>query len=260
MGDLAEGLKSFWDERPCNSRHSRKIVGSDAYFYEVAKRRYTVEPHIPAFAEFEKWSGKRVLEVGCGIGTDAVSFALAGAQVTAVDVSEKSLDLAGANACAHNMWDVEFLCADAEQDLPLPANHFDLLYSFGVLHHTPHPVQALRNAVRCLKPGGEARVMLYARDSWKSAMIEARLDQPEAQAGCPLARQYTRTAAEVLLIDAGLEPVSVEQDHIFPYNVEAYAEGRLVKQPWFEAMPSEVYGALRRRFGWHLLLRARKAA
>src|SRR5207344_631505 len=67
-------VQEYWDARPCNIRHSDKPVGSREYFDEVEKRKYFVEPHIPGFAEFARWSGKRVLEVGCGIGTDTISF------------------------------------------------------------------------------------------------------------------------------------------------------------------------------------------
>ena len=73
-------VRRYWDARPCNIRHSPKPVGSKEYFDEVEARKYFVEPHIPGFAEFERWRGKRVLEVGCGIGTDSINFARAGAR------------------------------------------------------------------------------------------------------------------------------------------------------------------------------------
>src|SRR6201987_815639 len=87
-------VRKYWDDRPCNIRHSPKPVGSREYFDEVEARKYMVEPHIPGFAEFEKWRGKKVLEIGCGIGTDTLNFARHGARVTSVDLSEKSLELA----------------------------------------------------------------------------------------------------------------------------------------------------------------------
>ena len=68
-------VQRYWDRRPCNIRHSKTPVGSREYFNEVEARKYMVEPHIPGFADFPRWKGKKVLEIGCGIGTDAVNFA-----------------------------------------------------------------------------------------------------------------------------------------------------------------------------------------
>src|SRR2546430_17734307 len=88
-----EQVRNYWDQRPCNIRHSPKPVGTREYFDEVEARKYFVEPHIPKFAEFERWRGKKVLEIGCGIGTDSINFARAGADVTVVDLSDESLAL-----------------------------------------------------------------------------------------------------------------------------------------------------------------------
>src|SRR6202521_4405537 len=87
-------VRDYWNARPCNLRHSTAAIGSRQYFEEVEARKYMVEPHIPGFAEFERWRGKKVLEIGCGIGTDTVNFARHGARVTSVDLSEKSLEVA----------------------------------------------------------------------------------------------------------------------------------------------------------------------
>ena len=111
-----EDVRRYWDARPCNIRHSPKPVGSQEYFDEVEARKYLVEPHIPGFAEFERWAGKRVLEVGCGIGTDSINFARAGAQLTAVDLSSESLDIARQRAEVMGVADrIEFVQANAEE-------------------------------------------------------------------------------------------------------------------------------------------------
>ena len=109
-------VRRYWDDRPCNIRHSPKPVGSREYFDEVEARKYFVEPHIPRFAEFERWNGKRVLEVGCGIGTDSINFARAGAQLTAVDLSGESLRIARERASVMGVEDrIEFVQANAEE-------------------------------------------------------------------------------------------------------------------------------------------------
>src|SRR5579863_920397 len=109
-------VRSYWDQRPCNIRHSPKPVGSREYFDEVEARKYFVEHHIPRFAEFERWRGKKVLEIGCGIGTDSISFARNGAQVTSVDLTEKSLEVARQRARVFGLEDrIRFIQADAEK-------------------------------------------------------------------------------------------------------------------------------------------------
>src|SRR5579859_4613899 len=187
-----ETVAEYWNRRPCNIRHSRSEIGTRQYFDEVEQRKYFVEPHIPGFARVEDWRGRRVLEVGCGLGTDAVNFARAGADYTGVDLSEASL------ALARRRFEVfglpgRFLHANGEELAShLERGSFDLVYSFGVIHHTPHPAAVVRQVRELVTDRGEFRLMLYAKDSWKSAMIEAGFDQPEAQSGCPIALTYTR--------------------------------------------------------------------
>src|SRR5579863_7855582 len=161
-----EQVRSYWDQRPCNIRHSPKPLGTREYFDEVEARKYFVEPHIPRFADFERWRGKRVLEIGCGIGTDAVNFARAGADYTAIDLSGVSLDLARRRFEVFGLQG-RFVSGNAEEvDRLVDPASFDLVYSFGVIHHTPDPAAVIAGIRRVLKPDGELRVMLYARNSW----------------------------------------------------------------------------------------------
>jgi SAM-dependent methyltransferase len=88
-----ESVKKYWNDRPCNIRHSDKEIGTREYFDDVEKRRYLVEPHILEFADFPSWKDKNVLEIGCGIGTDSISFLKKGARLTCVDLSEESIKL-----------------------------------------------------------------------------------------------------------------------------------------------------------------------
>jgi SAM-dependent methyltransferase len=254
-----ETVTEYWDRRPCNVRHSAAERGSRQYFEEVERRRYFVEPHIPPFAQFERWAERRVLEVGCGIGTDGANFARAGADYAGVDVSETSLALARQRFELFGL-NGRFIQANGEDmAAAFEPSSFHLVYSFGVIHHTPRPDAVVRQIRRLMRPDGEFRLMLYAKDSWKDAMIEAGLDQPEAQRGCPIALTYTRPQVHELLEPAGFHVVSIGQDHIFPYVIEDYVRYEYKLQPWFAAMPQEVFRALRQRFGWHLLIVARPA-
>ena len=264
-------VERYWDARPCNIRHSTKPVGSREYFDEVEARKYLVEPHIPGFAEFERWAGKRVLEVGCGIGTDSVNFARAGARLTAVDLSSESLRVAEQRANVMGVADrIEFVQANAEQlTSALDGEPYDLVYSFGVVHHTPHPDRALVEMRALTAPGGALKLMVYHRRSWKVFWIVAGLERgrfwktdeivakhSEAQTGCPVTFTYTRREARELVEQSGFRVEDLRVDHVFPYRVRDYVQYRFVKEPYFRWMPEPVFRAFESRLGWHLLVTA----
>jgi SAM-dependent methyltransferase len=249
-------VMEYWNRRPCNIRHSQRTLGTREYFDDVEARKYFVEPHIPGFAEFPLWSGKRVLEVGCGIGTDAVNFARAGAIYHGVELSGESMVLAqtrfevfGLSGSFLNISGEELATVFADDD-------FDLVYSFGVIHHTPNQRGMIEQIRKVIRPDGVFKFMVYAKNSWKDAMIEAGLDQPEAQTGCPIATTYDSAMLQDLLRGC-FETEEVRQAHIFPYEVEEYVKYNYIKKPWFAVMPDDVFAALERRFGWHMLVTAR---
>ena len=264
-------VQRYWDARPCNIRHSSKPVGSRDYFGEVEARKYLVEPHIPGFADFERWRGKRVLEVGCGIGTDSINFARAGALLTAVDLSPESLRVAEKRAEVMEVGDrIRFVQANAEELASvLEGEMFDLVYSFGVVHHTPRPDRALAEMRRLVAPGGTLKLMVYHRRSWKVFWVLATKERgrfwraeeliakhAEAQTGCPVAFTYTRDEARVLVERQGFRVRELRVDHVFPYRIRDYVEYRYVKEAYFRWMPDRVFRAFERRFGWHLLITA----
>jgi SAM-dependent methyltransferase len=253
-----DDVERFWDTRPCNILHSSQPFGTKEYFDEVEQRKYFVEPHIPKFAEFEMWRGKRVLEIGCGIGTDAVNFASAGAIYTTIELSKATLDIA---VQRFQIYDLKgtFILGNAENIGEIFRGcTFDLIYSFGVIHHTPYPEKIIRSIPPLLSPGGEMRIMLYAKNSWKSYMIEAGYDQPEAQRGCPIARTWSVDEIRDMCASLNLEVISIEQAHIFKYQIEDYLKYRYIVVPWFAVMPSELFAILEKNLGWHLLIKAIK--
>ena len=255
--DLLEQIRAYWNERPCNIRHSRSPIGTKEYFDEVESRKYYVEPHILKFADFPRWKNKRVLEIGFGIGTDAVNFCRAGAKYNGIELSNKSKELAEIRFKIFGLKGNLFL-GDAEK-LPdaIKGQKFDLVYSFGVLHHTPSIKNALKEIRNVLHEDSEFRFMVYAQNSWKNAMIKEGLDQPEAQIGCPIANTYTSEQLSNLLHHAGFKVIEFRQDHIFPYEVEHYKRHQYKKVPHFENMDSKIFRVLERNFGWHLLVRAK---
>jgi ubiquinone/menaquinone biosynthesis C-methylase UbiE len=265
-------VQDFWNSRPCNILHSAKPVGSKEYFDEVETRKYFVERHIPGFAEFEKWREKRVLEIGCGIGTDTMNFARSGATVMAVDLSEKSLVIARDRAKSLGLLDrITFVKADVERlDESLPIEQFDLIYSFGVLHHTPHPERAVAQLRQYAQPGSTLKVMVYHRWSWKVlAILMSELKMPfgqidaliaqhsEAQTGCPVTYSYSKRSGIRLLAHCGFEVTNVQVEHIFPYKISDYARYRYKIVWYFRWLPTPLFRLLERQWGWHLCLTAK---
>jgi SAM-dependent methyltransferase len=247
-------VQDFWNARPCNLRHSNAPVGTKQYFDEVEERKYFVEPHIPAFADFRSWAGKRVLEVGCGMGTDATNFARNGAIYTGVELSSESLKLAKQRFDVFSL-SGRFIEGNAEEiDQLLKGETFDLIYSFGVLHHTPSLENALTGIRTLMHRHSIFKMMVYAENSWKSAMIAAGLDQPEAQYGCPIANTYSSSEILNILDASGYVVTDIAQDHVFPYIVEEYKNYNYVREPWFQAMPMDVFVALEKQLGWHLMV------
>jgi SAM-dependent methyltransferase len=274
-GTSIDEVRDYWNRRPCNLRHSPAPVGTREYFDQVEARKYLVEPHIPAFAQHARWAGKRVLEIGCGLGTDTINFARAGARITAIDLSSKSLELARQRAEVFGLADrITFVEADAENlaDFVEPAP-YDLIYSFGVIHHTPHPSRALEQIRKHFTgPQTTVKLMVYYKWSWKVLAIlvrEAhgafwRLDEAvarnsEAQTGCPVTYTYTRRSVREFLAHAGFEVEELFVDHIFPYRIPDYVQYRYVKAFPFRWLPNPAMRALERRLGWHLCVTARPA-
>jgi ubiquinone/menaquinone biosynthesis C-methylase UbiE len=268
-------VHDYWNSRPCNIRHSPRPVGSLEYFNEVEARKYFVEPHIPRFADFPRWQGKKVLEIGCGIGTDTINFARHGAQVTAVDLTEKSLDVARQRAILFGLDDhIRFYQADAEQlSNVVPVEPYDLIYSFGVIHHTPHPDLVLQQLRRYVHPQSQVKIMVYHRYSWKVFWLLLRSGKcqfwktselvarhSEAQTGCPVTYIYSRRQGRKWLEKHGFRVTELWTDHIFPYHIRDYKEYRYRKEWYFRWMPQWMFHGLERAYGWHLCMTAQPIA
>ena len=264
-------VHDYWNSRPCNIRHSPSPIGTREYFDEVEARKYFVESHIPRFADFERWRGKKVLEIGCGIGTDTISFARHGAKVTAVDLTERSLEVARQRAKVFGLEDrIRFFQANAEQlSDTVPVEPYDLVYSFGVIHHTPHPGKVLDQIRKYVNPQSTVKIMVYNRWSWKVLWILFvygkgqfwKLDRliaeySEAQTGCPVTYSYSRTGGRRWLRDHGFHVTDTMVDHIFAYRIPEYVQYRYKMVWYFRWMPKPLFHFLERLFGWHLCLTA----
>ena len=162
--DLKERVRAFWQAHPCGTKFSDAEIGTPEFFERVEAHRYTKEWHIPEAANFTGARGLRVLEIGCGMGTDGAQFAQAGADYSGIDLTEAAIELARKRFELSGL-EGEFRVADAE-NLDFADNSFDRVYSHGVLHHTPDTARAVAEIHRVLKPGGRAIVMLYHRGSY----------------------------------------------------------------------------------------------
>jgi 2-polyprenyl-3-methyl-5-hydroxy-6-metoxy-1,4-benzoquinol methylase len=266
-----DAVRNYWNARPCNIRHSIQPVGTEEYFNEVERRKYFVEPHITGFADFERWRGKKVLEIGCGIGTDTMNFARCGARVTAVDLSEKSLEVARQRSRVFHLEDrIQFVCGNAEElDSFVAVEPYDLVYSFGVIHHTPHPGRVLDQMRKYMRPGSTVKIMVYHRWSWKVLWIVLhygkgqfwKLDRliaeySEAETGCPVTYSCSRREGRRWLEEHGFRTTGVSVDHIFPYKIVDYVRYRYTVVWYFRWLPRGIFRRLERWLGWHLCLTA----
>lgn len=187
-GSLAE-VKEFWEQASCGE--SLYLGGHDRRHYEhQARERYRLEPEILSFAEFERYRAKDVLEIGVGLGADHQRFAEAGANLCGIDLTEhgiehvqRRLELFGLSS--------QLKTGNAEH-LEFTDNSFDLVYSWGVLHVTPDTPRAIREVLRVLRPGGEARIMIYHKHSCVGYMLWLRYALARGRPWLSLAHIYAR--------------------------------------------------------------------
>lgn len=268
--ELAENklrAREQWKDDPCGAVYGdEQEFGSREFFDEVERHRY--EEYAPWMREvmsFDKFAGARLVEVGCGMGTDLLQFARGGAECTGVDITPRSVEISRHHFQLYDMHG-DFTLADAER-LPFHDNTFDVYYSNGVLHHTPETASAIREAHRILKPGGTAKVMLYHRDSWaywvelmfrhgvikgeffrglSAADILSKYVEFNDEGGRPLVKVYSRLDAYKLF--SMFSKVNVEIDQLT--RPEVYFAGKFI--------PEWLFKKLRRSIGWHVIITAVK--
>jgi len=198
---LKERVRQFWQEHPCGTKFADAPPGSRRFYELVEEHRYSKEWHIPGAAGFSETKNLRVLEIGCGLGTDGAQFAKAGADYTGVDLTDAAVELAQKRFELFGLPGT-FRTADAER-LDFPDDSFDIVYSHGVLHHTPDTAGAVKEVHRVLKPGGRAVVMLYHRDSYNyrvniSVLRRGGVHMLRWNSGIKLVRLLTGESEEAL--------------------------------------------------------------
>lgn len=199
-------------------------MGSRAWFESVERERYLYAPWMEEPCGFRRFGGQRLLEVGCGLGTDLIQFARHGAKVTGLDLTPRHLELAQRRFEVFGM-PGEFVLGDAEA-LPFADGSFDAAYSFGVLHHTPGTQAAIDEIHRVLRPGGSAIIVLYhrrsyfywavvarwlPRDRWRGRSFSEQLARIEAGTSdaLPLVKLYTKSQLRRMCTRFGSVKLSV---------------------------------------------------
>lgn len=157
-------VRDFWNTEACGTHFVGRSADDRDFFSRYRQFRYRTEWHIPAFASFADARGQRVLEIGCGNGADARMFAAGGAEYTGIDLTPEAVEATRRHFAAEGLCG-QFRVESCEQ-LNFADDSFDIVYAFGVLHHTPDPERAVREVHRVLRPGGVARIMLYHRHSF----------------------------------------------------------------------------------------------
>ena len=264
-GDVyKDEVQKQWDNDPCGSQYVKEAEPhTKEWFLEAERYRYDeYGPWMHEVMEFAKHAGEQVLEIGGGMGTDLAQFAQHGAHVTDVDLSIGHLELAQENF-RHRGLQGRFVHQDAER-LPFDDNSFDVVYSNGVIHHTPNTQSVVNEIYRVLRPGGKAIIMVYAENSlhyWRNlvgmlGLDEAQLEQysigeimsrsverSDNAAARPLVKVYTKKRLRGLF--AAFEDIQIVQRQMVPAE----------KPHLLRRVPLETVGKI---MGWNLIIKAKK--
>jgi ubiquinone/menaquinone biosynthesis C-methylase UbiE len=270
MSSLAEEklrAREQWGQDPCGAEYDREHELGTREFYDAIERHRYAEyaPWMPRLMEFEKFRDARLLEIGCGMGTDLLQFARGGARCTGIDLTPRSVEITRHRFRVYGAGG-DFMISDGER-LPFRDESFDVVYSNGVLHHTPDTAGAIREVHRVLRPGGTAKVMLDHRHSlnyWFEIVVRRGLLGGEFLRG--------RSAEEIM------SRVIEFSDHEARPLVKVYSRGQarelfnLFKSVKVEVeqltrdelrflsplVSESILDRLRRRIGWNVVITAIK--
>jgi len=189
-------VQTYWNERIHDLQMTEHAPGTAEFFSDLDEYRFDKLRYLPNVVDFDGYAGKKLLEVGCGIGTDLVRFAKGGAEVTGVDLSETALELAENNARHANVT-MRLELANGE-DMPIADDAFDVVYGHGVLQYTAEPQKMVAECRRVLRTDGVAIFMVYNRISWLnglSKLMHVELEHEDA----PVLKKYSIAEYRALL-------------------------------------------------------------
>jgi SAM-dependent methyltransferase len=247
-------IQRYWNERIHDLEMTEHPVGSREFFDDLDDYRFDKLHYLPRLVDFSAYRGQRLLEVGCGIGTDLVRFAHGGALVTGIDLSRTAIDLARRNFELHGVHAEDLQVANGE-DIPYGDDAFDVVYAHGVVQYTRDASRLIRECHRVLKPGAQGIFMVYNRVSWLSAMstlMNVSLEHQDA----PVLRTFSIGEFRQLL--APFADVRIVPER-FPVKSRLHKGWKAtLYNTCFVGAFNTLPKALVRRFGWHLMGFGRK--
>jgi ubiquinone/menaquinone biosynthesis C-methylase UbiE len=276
MSNVAASSKSdvenFWNAASCGELAYAQGADFRTQMKSQADARYVLEPYIRDFARFQDGHDKDVLEIGVGMGSDHQLWAeQKPARLCGVDLTERAIEFTANRLALCNGLSSELQKADAE-NLPFSDASFDIVYSWGVLHHTPDTQKAFAEAARVLRPGGVARIMIYHTWSLTGFMLWLRYGPVRLKCHSmaqiyseylesPGTKAYTVKEANKLVRRAGFRDgtvrVQLGPGDLLEGGVGQRHQGRLLqiaKAIW----PRPLFRTLTPSLGLYLLIEARR--
>jgi SAM-dependent methyltransferase len=241
-------VRDYWNVHIHDLEISPHAPGTPEFFADLDQYHFEKLHHLLRLVDFAGQRGRRVLEVGCGAGTDLMRFAKGGARVTGVDIAPSAVALAKENFAQQGL-DADLREADGER-LPFPDASFDFVYAHGVVQYTADDRALVDEVRRVLVPGGTAVFQVYNRVSWLNALSKI-MKVPLEHEDAPVLRKYSIGEFRRLL--NGFTSVRIVEER-FPVKSRLHggwkgAAFNTVFVGTFNALPR----AWVRRFGWHLL-------
>ena len=241
-------VREYWNHHIHDLEITSHPVGSPGFFADLDQYHFEKLHHLLRLVDFDAYRGRRVLEVGCGAGTDLARFARGGAIVSGVDLSSSAIALAKRNFEQQGL-DGDLREADGER-LPFADGSFDLVYAHGVVQYTPNPRALVAECRRVLVPGGEAVFQVYNRVSWLNALSKL-MKVPLEHEDAPVLEKYSASEFRALL--DGFRDVRLVYER-FPVKSRLHRGWKgTVFNTFFVGTFNALPRSLVRRFGWHLL-------
>jgi ubiquinone/menaquinone biosynthesis C-methylase UbiE len=190
LGPDKADVRRFWEAASCGEIYAEGSSAREKFRLHAAAR-YRLEPYLRDFARFEEGRGQDVLEIGVGMGADHVEWARSGPRrLAGIDLTPRALAWTAQRLETYGF--ASDLCEADAENLPFRDNSFSIIYSWGVLHHSPNTQKAFSEAHRVLRPGGTLRVMVYHRPSVVGLMLWARYALATGHPACSLTEVYAR--------------------------------------------------------------------